>query len=545
MSNFYRHSFLALIAMLLAACGGSSTKTSTANTSTTEGTAEFNPPVRIASVNATDFAAQLGASSSGAQLLQLMKLGLNTQTPIKCGVDFYYLKFWTVGGANETTQSSGALMVPTGGSGCSGPRPVVLYAHGTLFNKATNLADITNPDNASGALIAAMYASQGYIVVAPNYAGYDISTLGYHPYLNATQQSAEMIDILAAARAVLPNTLSSATSDNGKLFLAGYSEGGHVAMATERALEAAGKPVVASAPMSGPYALEAFGDAVFFGNVNVGSTLFTPLLTTSYQKEYGNIYSAVTDVYSSTYATGIETLLPNDQATSESDATTSLFTSGKLPQAALFNSSTPMNATGNATLDAALNVLLAVPSNVNDPRTPIFAAGFGTSYLVNNSFRVAYAADAALNPDGANTTPQTAGAPLAAAVPTQGLRKALYMNDMRHIYGSLMPAAPNLLCGGENDPTVFFNNTTIMAAYWGTAPVGLITVLDVDPSAGPSGSFAAVQGAFQQIAAATLQGYLNSGMTMQQAQLTLIESYHSSVAPFCTLASLFFFSQFQ
>ena len=34
-------------------------------------------------------------------------------------------------------------------------------------------------------MIAAMYAAQGFIVVAPNYAGYDISTLGYHPYLNA------------------------------------------------------------------------------------------------------------------------------------------------------------------------------------------------------------------------------------------------------------------------------------------------------------------------------------------------------------------------
>ena len=33
-----------------------------------------------------------------------------------------------------------------------------------------------------------------------NYAGYDISTLGYHPFLNAAQQSGEMLDILTAAR---------------------------------------------------------------------------------------------------------------------------------------------------------------------------------------------------------------------------------------------------------------------------------------------------------------------------------------------------------
>ncbi|HVY24573.1 MAG TPA: hypothetical protein VG962_14590 [Steroidobacteraceae bacterium] len=403
-------------------------------------------------------------------------------------------------------------------------------AHGTNFDKTLNLADITNPNNSEGVLIAAMFAAQGYIVVAPNYAGYDISTLGYHPYLNATQQSQEMVDILTAARAVLPNTLSSATSDNGKLFLTGYSEGGHVAMATERALEAQGKTVTASAPMSGPYALEAFGDAVFFGHVNIGSTLFTPLLVTSYQKEYGDVYTSLSDVYSSTYATGIDTLLPSDQTLTE------LFTGGKLPQTALFDSDTPMNPTGNAQLDAVLNVALAVPSDPNDPRTPLFAAGFGTSYLVNNSFRVAYAVDAATNPDGANTTPQTAGLPLAAAAPTQGLRKALYMNDMRYVYGSMMPAAPNLLCGGENDPTVFFMNTQIMAGYWSAAPTGLINVLDVDPSQiDPNNPFAAIQGAFKSLEPAP-----NAD---QQTQLAWIQSYHSSVAPFCTLAALSFFSQ--
>ena len=31
--------------------------------------------------------------------------------------------------------------------------------------------------------MAAVFAAQGYIVVAPNYAGYDGSTLDYHPYL--------------------------------------------------------------------------------------------------------------------------------------------------------------------------------------------------------------------------------------------------------------------------------------------------------------------------------------------------------------------------
>jgi len=109
---------------------------------------------------------------------------------------------------NETATASGALMVPTGGAGCTGARPIVLYAHGTDTDKNLNLADITDPTNSEGALIAAMFAAQGYIVVAPNYAGYDSSSLDYHPYLNADQQSKDMIDALTAARKALGHVLA-------------------------------------------------------------------------------------------------------------------------------------------------------------------------------------------------------------------------------------------------------------------------------------------------------------------------------------------------
>ena len=71
-----------------------------------------------------------------------------------------------------------------------------------------------------------------------------------------------------------------------------------------------------------------------------------------------------------------------------------LFTQGKLPQTALFNSTTPV--TGNAQLDAAL----AVPAN------PVFALGFGKSNLITNDYRLSYVLDAVNNPDGAVPTPQ-------------------------------------------------------------------------------------------------------------------------------------------
>ena len=511
----------------LAGCGSDS-PTATVASATTRGTLVANPPFRIASLNAADFGSQLGATSQGQQLLQL------TGKPT-CGVDFYYLKFWTVDAENSATESSGALMVPTGsGAACSGPRPIVLYAHGTDTDKTLNIADITNTANTEGALIAAMFAAQGYIVVAPNYAGYDISTLGYHPFLNATQQSAEMMDILAAARAGLPNTLASATSDSGTLFITGYSEGGFVAMATLRAMEAAKQKVTGAAPMSGPYALEAFGDALIYGNVNIGSTVFSPLLTTSYQHAYGDIYSATTDVYSSTYASGIDTLLPS------ATPLATLFQTGKLPQTALFDSTTPVvTVPGNPTLSAELTAALMVPAN------PLFAAGFGSPYLINNNYRVSYALDAAADPDGAVPTPM-AGVPLAAAPPQQPLRKAFYLNDMRN--GSWAPTVPTLMCGGNQDPTVFFSvNTLTMATFWSTLPLpaGLINVLDVD-AATPAGPFQAIQVAFKTSQANLLQFYESAaggGLSPQAAAQQVIENYHGNVAPFCSLAARSFFSQ--
>ena len=350
-----------------------------------------------------------------------------------------------------------------------------------------------------------------------------------------------MIDILAAARTALPKTFAASTSDNGQLFITGYSEGGHVAMATLRAMEAASMKVTAAAPMSGPYALEAFGDAITFGNVNLGSTVYFPLATTSYQHEYGNIYSATTDIYSATYANGIDTLLPS------ATPIDSIFQQGLLPQTALFDSTTPtVTVPGNPGLSAALTTALAEPAPNSSPEAPLFDLGFGSPYLINNSVRVAYALDAAADPDGLDS-PLTGMAPapnLAAVPPTYPLRAAFYLNDMR--YGSWAPTVPTLLCGGDQDPEVFFSvNTGTMVAFWSALPAGLITELDV--SGTPAGPFAAVQSGFQTSQTqelAFLESAAGGGLSPAAAQQQLVENYHPSVAPFCALAARSFFSQF-
>lgn len=55
-----------------------------------------------------------------------------------CGVDTFSLEYRTVGGRAEPTNATAAVMVPRGdGAACSGAQPVVVYNHGTIFEKAT------------------------------------------------------------------------------------------------------------------------------------------------------------------------------------------------------------------------------------------------------------------------------------------------------------------------------------------------------------------------------------------------------------------------
>jgi pimeloyl-ACP methyl ester carboxylesterase len=518
-----------VVALGLAACGGTNSPTGKVASSTQRGTLVDNPPLRIASVNATDFTAQLNGTATGPQLLQL------AGTPA-CGVDFYYFKYWTVGPDNSAQLASGALMVPTGSSApCTGPRPIVLYAHGTTADSAYNIANISdtsNSANSEAATVAAVFAAQGYIVVAPNYLGYDISTLGYHPYLNGAENATVMMDALAAARAALLSTFTPNTSDSGKLYVTGYSEGGYVAMATVKAMQAAGQTVTASAPASGPYALEAFGDAIFFGQVNLGSTEFAPLATTSYQHAYGNVYTQTSDVYSSTYASGIDKLLPNTTPIGN------LIQSGKLPQTALFNSTTPKSATGVGAVDTAADQLLALPASppYSPSQVALFDLGFGNPYLVNDTYRVAYVDDAVVNQDQAEMTLVNGGTLSSAnvalaATSAVGLRKDLALNDMR---GAWFPQEPMLMCGGDQDPTVFFQNAQIMAALWSPYVAGgLVSVLDLNAAPQAGSPFAPLQVALQQEEAQLLAA---NGQTA-------LASFHTTEAPFCLVAARGFFAQ--
>jgi dienelactone hydrolase len=297
---------LSAVSLLLAACGGND------DASPTRANVQSDTAV------ATVTKAQIDAVTLASQIQPL------TGTA-KCDVTVRKLVHTTVGptGAAGLNVSAGVL-VPTVSPTCPGPFPIVAYNPGTNVLRARTLS---NPTESETALLTSFLAAQGYVVVATDYLGYADSNFPFHPYFHADTQASTTVDAIRAARTALDRL---GVPLSGKLFLTGYSQGGHAAMATHKAIEAdpsLGLTVTAAGPMSGPYDLaNSFVAGLgFLPSGTGGSSVFTPFAVTSWQKIYGNLYATPTDFFKLPYATGIESLLPGTLSFEQ------LYSEGKLP----------------------------------------------------------------------------------------------------------------------------------------------------------------------------------------------------------------------
>ena len=544
----------------------------------------IQPPTPTLSVTASQFTQMLlGSGSNGRALLALSTEGAGGPAPLPCGVAVYHYGYSSVDGRGRPATATGALMLPTGSKAtCSGARPLLEYAHGTNLDRSYDIAALNDPANpafSESALIAAMYAAHGYIVVAPNYVGYDTSDVHYHPYLVKAQQSRDMIDALHAARIALhrlddvdgapgPEGLDARAFPNHQLFLTGYSQGGYVAMATEQAMQRRGIHVTAASPGSGPYALAALVDYIFLGHPDLGAPSLGSLLLEGYQHSYGNVWTSPSQVFANglytplPYATAAAaassplaanppmfdalapsladiTVMPSDAAPSADATLQAMFPATVLPAGATYTTpdaaviSQPVwtglfDTTGAASPYAPHNAY-------GSAFLPLWASSFspsGTQDLITRSYRADYLADALLNPDGLFERGDS-GMPSRSA--TNGLRKDLAANDLR----GYVPHAPTMLCGGSADPIVYYPlDTAVMQSEWGTPTPNRFS-LDVDPqsaagSSGPSAPFQALQQSFQAWKASTAA----------VSPLAELEGYHGAVGEYCALAAREFFAQF-
>ncbi len=164
---------------------------------------------------------------------------------VQYGVSVYKVVYQTTDPFGRLTIASGAFCVPNGDS--LPALPMVSYQHGTVASD-NSVASRRNDE----VVIGIVYATSGYMCTMPDLLGLGDSP-GLHPYIHAKSEATAVIDMLRACRDF--STDLNKVWDH-RLFLFGYSQGGHSTMATHREIQTYYEPefvVTGSAPMAGPY----------------------------------------------------------------------------------------------------------------------------------------------------------------------------------------------------------------------------------------------------------------------------------------------------
>ncbi|HNY49487.1 MAG TPA: lipase family protein [Smithella sp.] len=179
-----------------------------------------------------------------------------------------------------------------------------------------NLSDIST----SFAAIAALAGSAGYYTLVPDMIGSGVSKDIIYPMRNSEHAAKTMIDLIRAGDEFIK---AKKIKVNGKKFIAGYSEGGYIAMATlkmieERPIE--GINITATAVGAGGYNLvRLLNKAIMEGDGTYPSPCFPVSLIYSYNVfyEWGRPLS---DFFQEPYAGRIPDLLSGQFTSDEIDA---------------------------------------------------------------------------------------------------------------------------------------------------------------------------------------------------------------------------------
>jgi len=161
------------------------------------------------------------------------------------------LTYQTPGVDGKMIAASGILILPPSGDG---PFPVVSCQHGTIFFR--EVAPSYTDSCAEAQAWMTEMAVNGYVVVMANYIGLGKSGTTPHPYFHAKTEATAARDMIRAARDYCKKQNIELSE---KLFLAGYSQGGHVTASLQRLIEqdqAYEFKITASAIMAAPFDLE-------------------------------------------------------------------------------------------------------------------------------------------------------------------------------------------------------------------------------------------------------------------------------------------------
>lgn len=222
---------------------------------------------------------------------------LNLGEEVENDVVAYRILYSTTDIEGRLDTASGLLVLP---DNIEGPFPQLIYQHGTVNGRLDVPSEL-----AGGWELALGIASFGFVTITPDFQGLGTSR-GIHPYVHADSEALAATDMLIAVQSFLSENAIEVTD---KLFVTGYSQGGHAAMAAHRALERDFSnqfEVTASAPMSGPYNISGAMIDFTLSDEEYNFVGYLAWTTLSYQRAYPDLMPNLETIFKEKYITSIQ-----------------------------------------------------------------------------------------------------------------------------------------------------------------------------------------------------------------------------------------------
>ncbi len=244
----------------------------------------------FASIIATEAQTLVSATYLGAK----SKFDISSEffflLPVEYGVKFYKITYSTPDVQGQPSVASGLMAVPDVKDKTF---PLLCYQHGTSSSR-TDVPSALNQESR----LPIMFASLGYLVVTPDYIGLGDSP-GFHPYVHAETEASAGADAL---RAVVNFADDEDYCYENRVFLTGYSQGGHASAALHRLLDQTDDfNVVAGAHLSGPYSVSGVMRELLFADEPYSRPAYLINTMFSYQYVYGDLYTDITDAVKPQY----------------------------------------------------------------------------------------------------------------------------------------------------------------------------------------------------------------------------------------------------
>lgn len=217
---------------------------------------------------------------SALEYIVMLKLaGINAEIKSSYNVDVYRITYPSTNAHFEQVDTQGLIVIPRKAEHFRG---IVSWQHGTVVD-AIDLPSSGGLYN--GIFPTLLFATGGYITLAPDYIGYEQAN---PEYLHSQSEANAVLDLIKATQIILPQ-IRTAPLDPA-IYLTGFSQGGHVSLAALKYNHDPQIKINALASIAGPFAFVKDQENLAFKNAlfgNKGShTLYMAFLAHSYAFMY-------------------------------------------------------------------------------------------------------------------------------------------------------------------------------------------------------------------------------------------------------------------